>query len=90
LRFFRHTVESTANIFTSVDWQTTGKIFIRVVTEDVIIGIDQTQMNNGSYFTLVAGQTVVLDQPTSLGSTLLYLQAVANTATVEVWLTEAL
>ena len=90
MRIFRYTVTTTE--YLSVDWKTvTGKILIRVKEADVRIGYDQVQMQNGVYFTFEADQTIVLDQPASLGSSdLLYLiadPAAGIPATVEVLIT---
>lgn len=72
-----------------MDWRTvSGKILIRVSDDNVKIGYDQVQMANGVFFTFEAGQTIVLDQPASLGAgELLYLQAENLQAVVEVLIT---
>ena len=87
MRIFRYTVTPTE--YQSVDWKTvTGKILIRVTGNNVRIGYDQQLMASGTFFTFIKDQTIVLDQPASLGSSdLLYLIADGGNATVEVMIT---
>jgi|MDSW01.1.fsa_nt_gb hypothetical protein len=87
MRIFRYTITTTE--YQSVDWRTvSGKILIRVAGNNVRIGYDQQIMAAGTYFTFLKDQTIVLDQPASLGyNELLYMIAEGGDATVEVMIT---
>ena len=87
MRIFRYTITPTE--YLSVDWKTvSGKILIRTTGNNVKIGYDQQLMASGVFFTFEKDQTIVLDQPASLGaSDLLYLIADGGNATVEVLIT---
>jgi len=75
---------STSTTPSGVDFGTSGKLLLHVVTTDLRVAYDESMSN---YFTLLAGNQYVLDQPTSMNA-LMWVATGSSTGVLELWATQ--
>ena len=63
-----------------------SKIIFQAGDADVFIAYDESDFDINQFFTILAGSTLVLDQPIPNQDELIYVKANSST-TIEVWIT---
>lgn len=76
---------ATSTTPTGVDFGTSGKLLLHVVSTDLRVAYDESMTH---YFTLLAGNQYVLDQPTSI-NTMMWVATGSSTGTLEIWATSS-
>ena len=76
---------ATSTTPTGVAFGTSGKLLLHVISADVRVAYDESMTH---YFTLLAGNQYVLDQPTSI-NTMMWVATGSSTGTLELWATNA-
>ena len=66
-----------------IDMTGEGKCFIRVTGDNVRLAFDQFSVDNGNYFTIDDGVTIIFDQPQPFVNQPCFVRADTGTAVIE-------
>ena len=80
-RIMRLTLTTNAQF---LDLSGSGKVFLRVTGDDVRLAFDQFSVDNGNYFTIDDGISLILDQPQPFDGQPCFVRADTGTAIIEV------
>jgi hypothetical protein len=80
-RILRITLTTDAQF---LDLTGAGKCFVRVSGADVRLAFDQFSVDNGNYFTIDDGVTLIFDQPQPFVNQPCFVRADSGTAIIEV------